>query len=996
MTLRLSSAPLAALLAITGLLSGCGGGGGGTGSPSAADAQVAVSGIAIDGFLKSAQAFLDLNDNGSHDEGEPTALTDSNGAFTLMATPAQKAAHSVVVLAIAGQTVDQDSPGVAVTKGFTLMAPPGKPELVSPITTSVMARVSAGQSLRQAEDAVKADLGMPGIDIYKNYMSAKAADPAYQELHNLAAAMVEVAKNVETSDPKSSLPQKLASFRTSVDTEVLGRLSAIKAAPSIAAARTVVNDTVSVGTLRLYAAAAQLTSMVDLAANTVTLNWVDSFPSGTRYDIKTQNSDNSYTTVESMAGAGGSNNKLSWSRALTTDKTYRIDAQIASATLALQTPQKLTTVTGRIPGAAPEIVVSSDEPASGSVQLSIGNGFTYPSVSWYSDLRLIGTSTTGAGNPVTWNTSTETNSAHLIVAKIQVASDSYTEVRKVISVANSNLALAAQVSGTTGTINVDVSASSQYGIARVEAAFDGAPQPSLIEPNASSGRFSSSFNVYRFSVNAAQAGSGSHTMVVTAIDKQGARKSLTVPVPISNLPLITLSSPADGALVSGTLSLTGTSSSDRPGAVTTTASLGDYQFLSTTNANFTGTMSLASLPAGSYTLTVRATDSSKSVTVLQRTVTVTSSSALAFQPNFTLGAGGQLLVAKDEYLLFRSQGGDVILRNVPAGTEVVLSGGAAATRYLQDWQISSGYVYANGKGADCNMACVYQWTPQGAMQNLSNSNPYSASPSDMGGRSYDRYAVAHDGLVIWVNDQANTATQLGGPGWYTLYDTAKGTASKISAPEGSRFVGNSGYDFVVEANGTVSFYYWARYGFVDVNAVFDLFRWSSATNTSTKLSNGNTVRPKTDGSRWIWQQPASGGTGATTLLTQPLSGGAFSTLTTNAGNHVSRDGVTAWLETSTSTSSGRLGGVVATVTGLKAISGNGTVTTISSAAGVMLYAVGGGHVVFGEAGKIYTWNANSKTSTLRLETAPGQILVSGSTLYFVMGTTQVVYKITMD
>ena len=190
MTLRLSSAPLAARLAISGLLSGCGGGGGGAGSPPAADTQVAVSGIAIDGFLKSAQAFLDLNDNGSHDEGEPTTLTDSNGAFTLMATPAQKAAHSVVVLAIAGQTVDQDSPGVAVTKGFTLMAPPGKPELVSPITTSVMARVSAGQSLRQAEDAVKADLGMPGIDVYKNYVSAKATDPAYQELHNLAAAMV--------------------------------------------------------------------------------------------------------------------------------------------------------------------------------------------------------------------------------------------------------------------------------------------------------------------------------------------------------------------------------------------------------------------------------------------------------------------------------------------------------------------------------------------------------------------------------------------------------------------------------------------------------------------------------------------------------------------------------------------------------------------------------------------------------------------------------------
>jgi hypothetical protein len=99
MTPRLKSAPLAALHAIAGLLSGCGGG---ADSQSAADNQGAFAGIAIDGVLKSAQVFLDFNDNGSLDPGEPTALTDSNGSFTLMATPAQKSAHSVVVVAFAG------------------------------------------------------------------------------------------------------------------------------------------------------------------------------------------------------------------------------------------------------------------------------------------------------------------------------------------------------------------------------------------------------------------------------------------------------------------------------------------------------------------------------------------------------------------------------------------------------------------------------------------------------------------------------------------------------------------------------------------------------------------------------------------------------------------------------------------------------------------------------------------------------------------------------
>jgi hypothetical protein len=990
MTPRLTSAPLAALLAIAGLLSGCGGG---ADSQSAAQTQVVVAGIAIDGVLKSAQVFLDLNDNGSLDAGEPTTLTDSNGAFTLMATPAQKAAHSVVVVAIAGQTVDQDSPGVAVTKGFTLMAPPGKPELVSPITTSVMAKVKAGQTLPQAEDAVRADLGMPGIDVYANYVSAKATNATYQELHNLAAAMVEVFKNVETSDPKSTLTQKLASFRTSVDAEVLGRLAAIKAAPSIAAARSVVNDSVSVSTLRLYAAAAQLTSLVDLEANTVTLNWVDSFPSGTRYDIKTQNPDDSYTTVESLAGAGGSNSKLSWSRALTTDKKYRIDARIAADTLTLQTPQKQTTVTGLAPGAAPEIVVSGDEPASGTVQLSIGNGLTYPSVNWYADLRLIGTSTTGAGNPVSWNTSTETNSAHLIVARIQVASDSYTEVRKVISVANSNLALAAQASGTTGTINVDVSASSQYGIARVEAAFDGTPQASLTEPNASSGRFTSSFNVYRFSVNAAQAGSGSHTMVVTAVDKQGARKSVTVAVPITNLPLITLTSPADGALVSGTLSLTGTSSSDRPGAVTTTASLGDYPFLTTTNANFTGTMSLANLPAGSYTLTVKATDSSKSVTVLQRTVTVTSSSALAFQPNFTLGAGGQLIKLDNSnpaLLLYRATDGSYRVRNTTTQTEVTLQG-VDAIRHLYNWEMEGGNVFISSLGTtgigsnDCVNSCIFMWDTTGKRTNLSNANTYLGI--------YEQYPRAHGNDVIWINAAGSN------PGSFTRYNTATKTFSKITQPAGANYLINTEYDFAVDANGNIAFFYGAQTGGEGVSSTFDVYRWNSATNSSTKLSSGGarSIYPKTDGQRVVWQQTTPGNTsGPFTLLAQAASGGAITTLSSNAGNFQLRDGLAAWTESTTTVTTGRFPGTTNTVTGLKASTSDNRVYELSQLASVNLYAVSGGSVIFGEAGKVYSWNATTQRSTLLLETAPTQLMAVGKTLYFVMGTTQVVYKIAID
>lgn len=789
------------------------------------------------------------------------------------------------------------------------------------------------------------------------------------------------------------MPQKLASFRTSVDTEVLGRLSSIKAASTPAAARTLINDSLSASTLSLYAAAAQLRSLVDLASNTVTLTWVDSFPSGTRYDIKTQNTDGSFTTVESLAGAGGSNSTLSWSRSLTTTTSYRIDAHIASTTWPLQTPQKQTSVTASVPGAAPDIAVNSAEPATGAVQLSIGNGFNYPSVTWYSDLRLIGTSTTGAGNPITWDTSTETHSAHLIVARIQVTSGSYTEVRRTISVANSKLALNASASGTTGTIHVDVSASSQYGIARVEAAFDGVPQPSLTEPNASSGRYTSSFNVYRFSVNAAAAGSGSHAMVVTAIDKQGARKSVTVSVPIANLPLITLSSPAEGALVSGSLVLTGTSSSDRAGAVTTTASLGDYPFLNTTNANFSGTMSLASMPAGSYTLTVTATDSSKAVTVLQRTVSVTSSAALAFRPNFTIGAGGQLIKADNSnpsLLLYKAQDGSYRVRNTASNTEVTLQG-VDAIRHLYNWEMEGGNVFVSSLGSagmgsnDCVNSCVFMWDTTGKRSNLSNANTHQGI--------YEQYPRAHGSDVIWINAAGSN------PGSFTRYNIASKTFTTIPQPAGANYLVNTEYDFSVDGSGTIVFFFGAQTGGEGASSTFDVYRWSSASNSSTKLSSGGarSIYPQTDGQRVIWQQTPPGNTsGPYALFAQAVSGGAISTLSANAGNFQLRDGLAAWTESTTTQTTGRIPGTTTTVTGLKASTSDNRVFEISTLPSVKLYAVSGGNVIFGEAGKVSVWSATTQRSTLLLETAPSQIMAVGKTVYFLLGSTQVVYKTSLD
>ena len=743
----------------------------------------------------------------------------------------------------------------------------------------------------------------------------------------------------------------------------------------------------------------QLTSTLNLETNTLVLSWSDSFPSGTTYRVELQNADGGFGLVETLAGVGGGGTAMQWQRAVTVSASYRVVAVVAGSNVLITTPQGQDRVSVVVPSAPTTIVSSVAEPVSGTTTLSLSGTNVYSSVTWYVDLRLIGTTkSTGVndkvGNPIAWNTSAETNATHLILARVQTATDSYTEVRRTLSIANSNLALSASVSSSTGTINIDASASSQYGIARVEGSFDGAVATSLTEPNACT-RFCSTNNIYRFSVSAAAVGSGSHSMVITAIDRQGARKTITVAVPVSNLPVLSLSSPLDGAFVSGTLSISGSSTSDKAGSVTTTASLGDYEFMRTTTGNFTGTMDLRSLPAGPYTLTLRSTDSSGAVTVLQRTVSVTSNSGLSYSPNFSIGVGGQLIRIDDSnpaLVLYRASDGSYRVRNTTTNAETTLQG-ASTLPYLYNWAMDGGYVYVEGGYlgstsagyADCPVECIFQWSPSGVRTNLTTANPNAGI--------YEQFPRAHGGNVIWINAAGSN------PGTFTRYNLASASYSRIAQPSGANYLINTEYDFFVDSSGNLVFFYGAQTGGEGMTSTFDVYRWNSASNTSTKLSSGGarSVYPKTDGQRVIWQQTAIDNTGNTTLLAQSVSGGAITTLTSSASNFMLRDGVAAWLETATTASSGKLGGTTTTVTALKASTNSSSgATTVSTLAAVNLYAVSGGKVIFGELGKVYSWNAATKTSTLVIETAPTQVMMSGSTLYFVMGSGQAVYKLALN
>lgn len=112
---------------------------------------------AIDGYLRGAQVWLDLNGNFKLDIGEPSANTGNGGKADLDTTgidnPEQ---YSVIVQAIKGETVDEDTitdenpNGTAVEKAYVMSAPPGE-SAVTPISTLVHIKVK--QSLTGGESA---------------------------------------------------------------------------------------------------------------------------------------------------------------------------------------------------------------------------------------------------------------------------------------------------------------------------------------------------------------------------------------------------------------------------------------------------------------------------------------------------------------------------------------------------------------------------------------------------------------------------------------------------------------------------------------------------------------------------------------------------------------------------------------------------------------------------------------------------------------------------
>lgn len=606
------------------------------------------------------------------------------------------------------------------------------------------------------------------------------------------------------------------------------------------------------------------------------------------------------------------------------------------------------------------ISVDKAEPLTGTTLLALTGPVAGLQVTWYADLKQIGT-----GTSVAWDTSMATNGTRQVMARIQLAGANMVEVKRNLAVANASFTtLAANVSGTSGSIVVTVFAQSPIGTASVTASVDGASLGTLTAPNACFDCAPPPYRDYRFIIDGRALGSGSHTMKVVAVDSQGLSKELVVNLPVANVPILTISEPLDGSFVYDKLKVSGQVSSDRSGAVAVDVKLGDLSIVQGTGPTFSGSYDVSGLAPGPYMVTVKATDSTGVSTTEQRQIVKASSAALAYMPVKSLGTDARLLAVEGDRVLYMAGDKSMHLLDTTAGTDVTLQVGTLNAPSGQGL-ISDGRVYVNTMDSKCPNGCLYQWDGNGAVKDLAAGNPWSQYQSPQN-------PIARSGYVLWANGAYS----------FTLYDVAAGTYRQIK-PDPAISIGNTSFDMSM-VGGVLNVFYWGDSG--DASKSLDVYRWSAATGSAVSLSTGDQkdFSVSSDGNRVAWLQSPLSATDKRTLVSVPAAGGPVSVVSTNlAAEYFSlKDGVLVWMEAS---------------------SGNSFAIKASTAAGTRILSTSAvfrplgneaGYVFYGAGGKTYYWNAQQSQSFVVVdgEVAASDVLSTGRTLYFLSGATKLLYK----
>lgn len=156
-------APLAAAALVA-----CGGGGSASG---------VLSGVAVDGYLQGATVFLDVNGDGLQTAGEPSAVTDSTGRYTLDTSSVRVALDGLKVVVTGG--VDTDTGYAFEGRLVARVQDASAGQVVTPLTTLVDAVVAQGLApdVAAARTLIANALGLSSTDLAQDPMALLNSQP---------------------------------------------------------------------------------------------------------------------------------------------------------------------------------------------------------------------------------------------------------------------------------------------------------------------------------------------------------------------------------------------------------------------------------------------------------------------------------------------------------------------------------------------------------------------------------------------------------------------------------------------------------------------------------------------------------------------------------------------------------------------------------------------------------------------------------------------------
>jgi hypothetical protein len=267
----------------------------------------------------------------------------------------------------------------------------------------------------------------------------------------------------------------------------------------------------------------------------------------------------------------------------------------------------------------PAVAIST--PAAGStlsgtttVSASASDNIGVAGVQFKLDGVNLGVEDTTSPYSVSWNTATATNGSHTLTAVARDAAGNTTpSAAVVVTVTNDTTAPAVSISApaggatVSGTLNVTASASDNVGVVGVQFKLDGV---NLGTEDTTS--------PYSRSWNSTTATNGSHTLTAVARDAAGnTTTSAVVTVAVSNDttdPTVSISAPAGGATVSGTLNVSATAS-DNVGVVGVQFKLDGVNLgAEDTTSPYSTSWNTTTASNGSHTLTAVARDAAGNTT----------------------------------------------------------------------------------------------------------------------------------------------------------------------------------------------------------------------------------------------------------------------------------------------------------------------------------------------------------------------------------------------